>query len=165
MVTTTVRKPTICLGSRGEDVKELQRLLNHYDYCLPVDGIFGAWTDGCVKDFQFTHFLKNDGIVGSKTWRALYTGAPVDMPILCLGCRQEEVKIVQTILANLIRDDTDFSAYYMGEIDGIFGPVTEKSVKEFQRLSGLIADGVVGDRTWYGLCKHGYLLYYTQCGC
>ena len=32
--------------------------------------------------------------------------------------------------------------------DGIFGDLTEEAVKEFQRANGLVADGVVGDKTW-----------------
>lgn len=32
--------------------------------------------------------------------------------------------------------------------DGIFGPVTEKAVIEFQILHGLVADGIVGPITW-----------------
>ena len=32
--------------------------------------------------------------------------------------------------------------------DGIFGALTEEAVKEYQRQHGLIADGIVGDKTW-----------------
>jgi hypothetical protein len=36
----------------------------------------------------------------------------------------------------------------LGEVDGIFGKKTEKSVREFQRLNSLIVDGMVGPKTW-----------------
>ena len=32
--------------------------------------------------------------------------------------------------------------------DGIFGPLTEEAVKQYQTAHGLKADGVVGDKTW-----------------
>ncbi len=32
--------------------------------------------------------------------------------------------------------------------DGIFGPLTEEAVKEFQRENNLVVDGIVGDKTW-----------------
>ncbi|GAB6136985.1 peptidoglycan DD-metalloendopeptidase family protein [Halanaerobaculum tunisiense] len=38
-------------------------------------------------------------------------------------------------------------------IDGIFGPSTEKAVKQFQKKSNLPADGVVGDTTWTKLLE------------
>lgn len=50
------------------------------------------------------------------------------------GSRGTDVKILQTKL-NLIAD-------------GIFGPLTEEAVKEFQRAKGLSADGIVGPKTW-----------------
>lgn len=62
---TTIRK-----GSRGEDVATLQRKLN-----LIADGIFGSITDEAVRDFQKSHALTVDGIVGPKTWAALGIGS------------------------------------------------------------------------------------------
>lgn len=56
-------------GSRGNDVKTLQRLLHLYD-----DGIFGTLTEEAVKEFQEAHGLVADGIVGQKTWEALQKG-------------------------------------------------------------------------------------------
>ena len=35
--------------------------------------------------------------------------------------------------------------------DGIFGPLTEEAVKEFQKSKGLKADGIVGAQTWAAL--------------
>lgn len=57
---------TLKLGSRGEDVKVLQRKLN-----LSVDGIFGLITEEAVKDFQKNNNLTVDGIVGTNTWNKL----------------------------------------------------------------------------------------------
>ena len=35
--------------------------------------------------------------------------------------------------------------------DGKFGPLTEEAVKELQTAHGLVADGIVGERTWAAL--------------
>ena len=35
--------------------------------------------------------------------------------------------------------------------DGKFGPLTEEAVKEFQTAHGLVADGIVGEKTWAAL--------------
>ena len=46
-------------GSKGIEVKSLQKLLNLYE-----DGIFGALTEEAVKEFQKANGLITDGIVG-----------------------------------------------------------------------------------------------------
>ena len=53
---------TLKYGSRGEDVKELQKILR-----LNADGIFGRQTEKAVKQFQSDNGLVSDGIVGQKT--------------------------------------------------------------------------------------------------
>lgn len=57
---------TLKLGSKGEAVKILQKLLN-----LPVDGIFSKDTESAVKLFQKNNNLVVDGIVGNNTWNVL----------------------------------------------------------------------------------------------
>ena len=37
-------------------------------------------------------------------------------------------------------------------VDNSFGPKTKAAVIEFQRTFGLVADGVVGPKTWNVLC-------------
>lgn len=58
-------------GSRGDDVYELQRLLNNYGYSLDVDGKFGEKTQAAVRDYQTKNGLAVDGIVGTHTWGKL----------------------------------------------------------------------------------------------
>lgn len=57
---------TLKIGSRGEDVKTLQRKLG-----IHADGIFGKNTDAAVRSYQRAHGLTADGIVGDHTWESL----------------------------------------------------------------------------------------------
>ena len=62
-------------GCEGKDVKSLQRLLFADGYsCGPAgdDGEFGRNTESAVKNYQKDHDLVADGIVGSKTFAALW---------------------------------------------------------------------------------------------
>ena len=58
-------------GSQGNDVLELQKLLNQNGYSLDEDGIFGANTQKAVKEYQQKNGLDVDGIVGVNTWGSL----------------------------------------------------------------------------------------------
>lgn len=55
-------------GSRGEEVREIQRRLKKWDYySYKIDGIYGKRTRKAVKKFQKNNNLKADGIAGKKT--------------------------------------------------------------------------------------------------
>lgn len=68
---------TIKLGSKGEDVKLLQKKLNELGYRdssgkeLICDGVFGKNTEYALKNFQKKMSLVTDGIAGPKTWHKL----------------------------------------------------------------------------------------------
>jgi peptidoglycan hydrolase-like protein with peptidoglycan-binding domain len=143
-----LNKPTLRLGSTGPTVKELQQLLCHwkYHYCSPFDGIFGVVVEFAVKRYQHRVFLAEDGVVGTLTWEALFTGAPVNMPTLMTGSSGNAVKLVQ----NVLKLNNNCSG---GVVDGIFGPSTKAAVQTFQTAQGLPADGIVEYTTWYALSK------------
>jgi peptidoglycan hydrolase-like protein with peptidoglycan-binding domain len=144
--TTALNKPTLQIGSTGQAVKELQQILYHWGYYSgAMDGIFGVLVQKAVKGYQHRVFLTEDGIVASITWQALYSGAPVDMPILMNGSSGNAVKIVQNVLK--------INGYYFGAIDGYFGTMTDVAVRQFQLSKNLPQDGIVGAKTWYGLSK------------
>ncbi len=65
------RLPTLRFGDRGSAVRVLQRLLVSKRYPIRIDGDFGVLTETAVKAFQSRRGLTVDGIVGSRTWRAL----------------------------------------------------------------------------------------------
>ncbi|WP_408009832.1 L,D-transpeptidase family protein [Pseudalkalibacillus sp. A8] len=67
-VSTSVLKK----GSRGSEVKSLQKRLTELGYNTKgIDGIFGNNTDAAVRKFQKAKKLKVDGVVGPATKKAL----------------------------------------------------------------------------------------------
>ena len=63
-------------GSRGEAVRNLQKLLNQQlGTSLETDGILGPRTQAAIRKFQAENRLSRDGIVGPRTREALL-GAP-----------------------------------------------------------------------------------------
>lgn len=59
------------LVDKGEDVKELQRLLVGAGYDITVDGSFGPATENAVIAFQKAVNIKDNGVVGKQTIAAL----------------------------------------------------------------------------------------------
>lgn len=69
--------------------------------------------------------------------------APVmPRPVLRRGASGDAVRDLQSAL---------WRAGYAIAIDSDFGPKTEEAVKRFQQVKRLVADGVVGARTWAAL--------------
>ncbi|MEG4092885.1 peptidoglycan-binding protein [Microcoleus sp. Pol12B4] len=140
------KKPQLQLGSEGKAVLELEQLLTKLQlYRHPAKGIFNKAVEFSVKLFQFRVFLSPDGIVGPLTWQALYTGAPVNMPVLRLGSSGEAAATVQEVLK--------ISQHYGGKIDGDFATLTDKAVRAFQKSFGIEADGIVNQETWTALSQ------------
>lgn len=59
------------LGSRGDDVAQLQIRLTQLGYSITSDGVFGSKTDRAVRSLQSDWGLKVDGIVGPSTLNAI----------------------------------------------------------------------------------------------
>lgn len=70
----SVPYPNVALkrGSRGTPVKQVQTRLRALGWEIIADGIFGLETERKVKSFQARASLPDDGVVGPKTWRALF---------------------------------------------------------------------------------------------
>ncbi len=62
-----------------------------------------------------------------------------DVRILYWGSEGEDVREVQSRLSEW--------GYYVGDVDGIYGPATYRAVRRFQRENGLDEDGIVGGDT------------------
>ncbi len=64
----------------------------------------------------------------------------VNCQLLKKKSKGEAVSALQAILTGL--------DYYTGELDGVFGNLTDKAVRAFQKDNKLTADGIVGAKTW-----------------
>lgn len=139
---------TLKMGSRGQQVKDLQGKLNQIgDHAGTVDGIYGSMTKQAVMKFQRQHHLQVDGIYGPKTRKALQAinmpHSTYPGPYTKYGDRGSNIKKVQ----EAINQDA-YPAAGPLKNDGIFGSRTLKFVKGFQKEYHLKADGIVGPKTW-----------------
>ena len=160
------------LGDTGPDVVIIQAMLNRISQnypaipkVYPATGVFNEATQEAVKTFQQIFHLTPDGIVGKATWYKLvylYVGVmqlselvskgqtfiavQFQFPgVLRQGDQGGEVEVLQYMLSLLSEFDASIQAPAM---DGIFGPVTARAVREYQHLAGLTPDGVVDEQTW-----------------
>jgi len=63
-----VPEPVIKFGTRGDDVRRVQKLLADAGYYAgEIDGIFGGDTQQAVQEFQTSNGLPVDGMVGRDT--------------------------------------------------------------------------------------------------
>ena len=141
----------------------LQIVLKSYNYYGGnIDGDIGPVSKSALINFQNNNDLDDDGILGPQTCLHLLnknniitnpievTNAVTTTPDV--SKYSEEVEYNQKILKSL--------GLYTGVIDGIDGPGTKRAVKDFQIKSGLVSDGVVGQKTKTALAK-GEAAYVT----
>ncbi|SHF55383.1 C40 family peptidase [Ornithinibacillus halophilus] len=117
-------------GDHGESVKVLQYKLSKLSYYNDtVDGELGILTEHALKKFQKDHDIT---ITGQADRETLYALVEVDMleslkrlehlsESIYPGLKSEDVKLVQESL--------QYFGYYEGELDGIYGPLTEKAIE------------------------------------
>jgi hypothetical protein len=75
-----------------------------------------------------------------KQYFIFYVNQKVEYPLLRRGMKNEFVKMLQEMLNK--------RGGYKLMVDGDFGAITEDAVINFQRTRGLVADGIVGTKTW-----------------
>ncbi len=132
--------------SRGRKVVDIQTKLLRLGYEIGltgVDGFFGPETTKAVKKFQSARSINVDGVVGPDTWReiveATYRLGQRQLYLREPPFRGDDVREVQATLNNL--------GFNAGRVNGIFGSLTDKAVREFQKNCGLQLDGIVGNTT------------------
>lgn len=118
----------------GESVEILQQKLSKLSYYEhAVDGKYGVFTEHAIKQFQRDNFLYVTGQADLATIQAIII-KDIEHHMeqlqnsshkVYLGMHSEEVKVVQKSL--------QFFGYYTGEIDGIYGPLTEQAFKTVEQ--------------------------------
>lgn len=140
-------------GSKGDDVKEMQTLLQSLGYYTQykVDGKWGDGTEQAVRSFQRRYGLDVDGIFGEVTCTKLtsLTKAISKSGTAVFDCEKTSLQYGSkdtekvTILQKYLKD----WGYYTGVVDGDFKDLTREAVKAFQRATGHDDDGWFGSKT------------------
>jgi len=162
------------VSGHNPKIEEIQDILKYGGFKPgPVDGRLGAQTRMAIRKFQKSKSLKVTGRIDSITWSALNKKQESKKPIPGMLSKihlssienkeaekksdtqdeiiyhrlksRDRIKKIQQALKN--------AGFYKGDIDGKIGLKTKGAIKAFQKSKGLIADGVVGQKTWNELCK------------
>lgn len=123
------------------DVTALQYLLRARGFFhRKPNGVFGPQTAAAVRTFQRKNGLKADGIVAASTLSRLVVR-------LKGGDEGDGVRAMQTILKYGFTESETLLMPPV-EVNGHFGPQTERALHALQKDCGLKVSDVVGVRTW-----------------
>lgn len=100
------------------------------------------YSNNIVKYWGSATRYKDALIKRRKAEKELFDSMDINYPTLKKGSKNDAVRLLQHKLNE--------RGYQLAE-DGIFGSNTEKVVKEYQTISGLVLDGIVGQKTWLKL--------------
>ena len=133
-------EPVLRRGSTDPAVRDLQEALSALGHDPgPIDGVFGARTEGAVRAFQQKREIAADGVVGRVTWINI-DEADQSEPVLRLGSTGLPVRRLQSRMSAV--------GFETGGVDGRFNAKTEAAVRLLQQQARLAVDGVVGPATW-----------------
>ncbi len=129
-------------GASGDAVRDLHQRLAAVGFASagPEVTVFTDATAAALRRFQAHRGLVVDGRCGPDSWTALVeAGYRLGDRLLYLRrpmVRGDDVAELQRRLGAL--------GFDAGRVDGIFGPDTERALKDFQRNTGLTTDAVCG---------------------
>ncbi|MFT4011081.1 MAG: peptidoglycan-binding protein [Nocardioidaceae bacterium] len=137
-------------GTAVVDVHSRLAMLGLTELDAPCPDLFDESLDAAVRQFQQDRGLLVDGVVGPLTYRALEEAR------WQLGDR-----LLVHVPGNLLAGDDVLTlqrrllelGFQVGRIDGRFGTKTEQAVREFQRNTGITADGTCGPATLKALAR------------
>ncbi len=153
-------------GSEGTEVRNLQYYLAvigaYYEAVKPVEitGYFGEETEESLKSFQRVFGLPQTGALNRETNNDLYRAymgiveavrpeytavALYPGTVLREGASGDSVRIMQEYLTFIHETYPEIPAV---NNTGYFGPMTKRSVMEFQRVFGINPTGIIGGVTW-----------------
>jgi peptidoglycan hydrolase-like protein with peptidoglycan-binding domain len=152
---------------RGADVLDAQLYLRYLGLLrVRASGTYGPRSAAAVRRFQRLHRMRRDGALGPRTWRTLRRAirirarlvaptrgrpaarpgmplAPGPRPLLRLTRPRERSGDVLTLQRALTR-----VGVFHVRPTGLFGRITYRAVRAYQRLRGIRVDGIVGPTTW-----------------
>lgn len=121
-------------GDHGELVRHIQLKLQKTGYYEDeIDGIYGLYTEQAVRSFQSTETISISGIIDETTFERLVISEKKEalhqieneLQAITFGDVNDDVTKVQEVLF--------FYGYYKGEIDGIYGTLTEDAIKQVEQ--------------------------------
>jgi N-acetylmuramoyl-L-alanine amidase len=137
-----VRNPAVA------EVRDRLERLGLLGVCRGDCDVFDDDVDAAVRAFQQVRGINVDGIVGVATFRRLEEAR------WNLGDR-----IVAYSAGHLVAGDDiaqlqqklNTLGFDSGRVDGVFGPDTDRALREFQRNVGTAVDGTCGPEVWRAL--------------
>ena len=152
--TTSSTTTTTTIFSKSiENIEDAQSKLKELNlYNGDINGLNNSETKNAIREFQRLSGLVVDGILGPITKAALEKG---EASYIAIG--EGDVDTVETIVYSAEIEDAQKKLkelnLYTKNIDGINGIGTKNAIREFQRLSGLVVDGILGPITKAALEK------------
>ncbi|MFZ1362509.1 MAG: N-acetylmuramoyl-L-alanine amidase [Candidatus Nanopelagicales bacterium] len=145
----------LALGDQAPAVVEVRERLARLGYLAENSLTDSASNDvydediyKAVRAFQLDRGIDSDGIVGLATFKRLEE-ARWNLGDRILSYSATHMAAGDDVLALQQRlNDLGFDA---GRVDGVFGPDTDRAVREFQRNVGTSADGTCGPEMWADL--------------
>jgi peptidoglycan hydrolase-like protein with peptidoglycan-binding domain len=135
----------LAVGAQGQAVVQIQTALVSAGIRLAggVDGNFGPMTANALREFQTRQGLTATGVVDQATAVALGVAAA---PALLVRTGLQR-NATGANVADLQRALVNSGISVIGGVDGVFGPATERALRQFQTERGLEVTGTVTDAT------------------
>ncbi|MDC3415327.1 NlpC/P60 family protein [Aquibacillus salsiterrae] len=135
-------------GEHSKAVTIIQHKLNKLSYYdKKIDGEYGVLTEYALKKFQFEHGLTINGKADQKTLREMMRAEREHYlePLKEIsttyypGQKSDDIKKIQKAL--------QYFGYYKSKVDGIYGPMTDKALKAFQKDQGIEVENEINQKT------------------